>query len=103
MIMKLFYNPSTSPDSVDQVVASPQSQNSKMAQKVLRNGEKGGQCIPWHLCMAAGETKQKSDHCLESLLATLSCIWKQWPIKANYILLTSLPNPGNGKEKYKFL
>lgn len=44
---------------------------------------------------------KKSDHCLESLLATLSCIWEQWPIKANYILLTSLPNPGNRKEKYK--
>lgn len=84
-------------------MASPQSYNSKMAQKVRGNGEKGRQCIPWHLCMAAGETKQKSDHCLESLLATLSCIWEQWPIKANYVLLISLPNPGNGKEKYKVL
>lgn len=74
-----------------------------MAQKVLRKGKRVGSVSPGISAWQLVRQNKKSDRCLESLLATLSCIWEQWPIKANYILLISLPNPGNEKEKYKVL
>lgn len=74
-----------------------------MAQKVERKCKKGQQCLPGISAWQLVRQNKISDHCLQSLLATLSCIWEQWPIKANYALLISLPNPGKGKEKYKVL